>query len=234
MSTKFLNKVFPEIEKFIKSNLEIIENKQKHDVLLEPDEYLNESEQIKLSKIFMEKLGFDFSIGRIDKSLHPFCGGSSNDIRITTRFDEKNAFSCFDALMHETGHAIYEQGLPETYMHQPVGSAGGMSLHESQSLFIEMQLIKSKPASKYIEKVIRKDLKKNSDFWTCENIFSKRSKVEKSYIRVDADEVHYPLHIIHRFNIEIQIIENNQDIRELPEIWNHEFEKIFNLKSSKR
>ena len=104
-----------------------------------------------------------------------------------------------------------------------------MSLHESQSLFIEMQLIKSKPASKYIEKVIREDLKKNSDFWTCENIFSKRSKVEKSYIRVDADEVHYPLHIIHRFNIEIQIIENNQDIRELPEIWNHEFEKIFNL-----
>ena len=230
LNTKFLNKVFPEIEKFIKSNLKIIRNKQKHDVLLEPDEYLNESEQIKLSKIFMEKLGFDFSIGRIDKSLHPFCGGSSNDIRITTRFDEKNAFSCFDALMHETGHAIYEQGLPEKYMHQPVGSAGGMSLHESQSLFIEMQLIKSKPASKYIEKVIRKDLKKNSDFWTCENIFSKRSKVEKSYIRVDADEVHYPLHIIHRFNIEIQIIENNQDIRELPEIWNHEFEKIFNLR----
>ena len=111
LNTKFLNKVFPEIEKFIKSNLKIIKNKQKHDVLLEPDEYLNESEQIKLSKIFMEKLGFDFSIGRIDKSLHPFCGGSSNDIRITTRFDEKNAFSCFDALMHETGHAIYEQGL---------------------------------------------------------------------------------------------------------------------------
>ena len=97
LSTKFLNKVFPEVEKFIKSNLKIIENKQKLDVLLEPDEYLNESEQIKLSKIFMEKLGFDFSIGRIDKSLHPFCGGSSNDIRITTRFDERTHFR---VLMH--------------------------------------------------------------------------------------------------------------------------------------
>ena len=82
----------------------------------------------------MKKLGFDFSKGRIDKSIHPFCGGST-DVRITTRFDENDSFSCFDALMHETGHALYEQGLPKKWIHQPLGSSAGMSLHE-KSVFI--------------------------------------------------------------------------------------------------
>ena len=95
-----------------------------------------------------------FSRGRIDKSSHPFCGGSSDDIRITTRFTEGDSFSCFDALMHETGHALYEQGLPKDWIYQPLGSAGGMSLHESQSLFIEMQIIKSLPVSRYLKKVL--------------------------------------------------------------------------------
>ena len=76
-----------------------------------------------------------FLAGELTK-VHPFCGGSSEDIRITTRYNDSDSFSCFDALMHETGHAIYEQGLPKKWLHQPLGSSGGMSLHESQSLFI--------------------------------------------------------------------------------------------------
>ena len=120
------------------------------------NDFLNEEDQFNLSKIFMKQLGFDFSRGRIDKSLHPFCGGGTQDVRITTRFSEEDSFSCFDALMHETGHALYEQGLPKKWAHQPVGSAGGMSLHESQSLFIEMQIIKSLPVSQFIQKTLEK------------------------------------------------------------------------------
>ena len=123
---------------------------------------LTEKDQFELSKIFMMKLGFDFSRGRIDKSLHPFCGGSTDDIRITTRFNEKDSFSCFDALMHETGHALYEQGLPHKWAHQPLGFAGGMSLHESQSLFIEMQIVKSRHLSNFIYKTLVNKLNKNS------------------------------------------------------------------------
>ena len=192
-------------------------------------DFLTENDQFELSKIFMMKLGFDFSRGRIDKSLHPFCGGSTDDIRITTRFNEKDSFSCFDALMHETGHALYEQGLPHKWSHQPLGFAGGMSLHESQSLFIEMQIIKSKPLSNFIYKTLVNKLKKNSKLWSSEEIYKIRNLVKKNYIRVDSDEVHYPLHIIHRFNIEYKIIEENENIENLPDLWNQEFLKIMNL-----
>ena len=92
----------------------------------------------------MNKFGFNFDKGRVDTSLHPFCGGFPDDIRITTKFNEQDFFSSFDALMHETGHALYEFGLPKKYKNQLLGKAGGMSLHESQSLFIEMQIVKQK------------------------------------------------------------------------------------------
>ena len=230
LKTDYLNQIFPDIEKFIKKYSPLIEAQQKHNKYIKQNEFLDESEQIKLSKIFMKKLGFNFSKGRIDKSLHPFCGGSTDDIRITTRFDKENTFSCFDALMHETGHAIYEQGLPRKWVHQPVGTSGGMSLHESQSLFVEMQLIKSLPASTFIEKIISEHLMKKSSFWNSRNIFNIRNKIEKGFIRVDSDEVHYPLHIIHRFKIEYQIIEKNADISLLPDLWNQEFKKLFSLK----
>ena len=127
----------------------------------------------------MKKLGFDFSKGRIDKSIHPFCGGSTDDVRITTRFDENDSFSCFDALMHETGHALYEQGLPKKWIHQPLGSSAGMSLHESQSLFIEKQIIKSLPTSKFIESLLVKILKKSTE-WKFIQIFKNRNRVKKA------------------------------------------------------
>ena len=160
-STKELIELFNTIEKFIKLKLPIILKKQKHNYSDDFKNKLTESEQFELSKSLMKKLGFDFSKGRIDKSIHPFCGGSTDDVRITTRFDENDSFSCFDALMHETGHALYEQGLPKKWIHQPLGSSAGMSLHESQSLFIEKQIIKSLPTSKFIESLLVKILKKN-------------------------------------------------------------------------
>ena len=131
--------------------------------------------------------------------------------------------------MHETGHALYEQSLPKKWMHQPIGNAGGMSLHESQSLFIEMQMIKSLPVSYYIEKILKK-IKKKSNIWNKENIYRIRNKVKKNFIRVEADEVNYPLHIIHRFNVEHKIIEENASINNLPDIWNEEFHRLFKLK----
>lgn len=230
LDTKILFKIFNNIEKFLKSKIQIISKKQNKSYDSINKEFLSEEEQFILSKIFMKKLGFDFSRGRIDKSLHPFCGGSSQDIRITTRFNKNDSFSCFDALMHETGHGLYEQGLPKKWAHQPLGSAGGMSLHESQSLFIEMQIIKSLPVSRFIEKTVKMRLKKNSDYWTSSNIYKLRKKVRANFIRVDADEVHYPLHILHRFNLEKEIIENKFNVDYLPDLWNQEFFKIFKIK----
>ena len=228
LDTKQLKKIFSRVEEFIKKKLPLIKKKQMNQQK-EFSEYLNESDQFFLSKVFMKKLGFDFSRGRIDKSLHPFCGGSTEDIRITTRFNKQDSFSCFDALMHETGHALYEQGLPRKWAHQPLGSSGGMSLHESQSLFIEMQIIKSLPVSFFIEDILKRKMFKKSKIWNSENIYKVRNNVKENYIRVDSDEVHYPLHIIHRFNVEYKIIEENEKVENLPEIWNQEFHKILGL-----
>ncbi len=228
LNSRYITKIFQRVEKFIKKKLPFILKKQKTLNFDTFDENLSENEQFKLSKIFMKKLGFDFSRGRIDKSLHPFCGGNPQDIRITTRFDKNSSFSCFDALMHETGHALYEQGLPKKWLHQPIGNAGGMSLHESQSLFIEMQIIKSLPVSQFIEKTIKTNLGKKNSIWNYQNIYNIRKKVTENNIRVDADEVHYPLHIIHRFNIEKKLIEEDFNVENLPDLWNEEFFKYFN------
>ena len=226
LDTKQLFKIFNRIEKFIKKKLPMIIKNQKNVKLRDS---LNEKDQFNLSKIFMKKLGFDFSRGRIDKSLHPFCGGGTQDVRITTRFSEEDSFSCFDALMHETGHALYEQGLPKKWAHQPIGSSGGMSLHESQSLFIEMQIIKSLPVSQFIQKTLEDKISKNPDIWGSEAIYNIRNNVKPGYIRVDSDEVHYPLHIIHRFNLEYKIIEEDANVENLPDLWNEEFSKILRL-----
>ena len=106
----------------------------------------------------MNKFGFPFNKGRVDTSLHPFCGGYSDDIRITTKFTKSDFFSSFDALMHETGHALYEFGLPKVFKNQLVGKAAGMSLHESQSLFLEMQIVKTKEFNIFLEKILKKKI----------------------------------------------------------------------------
>lgn len=229
LNYRILKKIFDDLHTFLSKNIEKIIAIQEKENLIEINDKLSEEEQFQISKFFMKKLGFNFKKGRIDKSLHPFCGGSTEDIRITTRFTESDSFSCFDALMHETGHALYEQGLPKHWFYQPLGQAGGMSFHESQSLFIEMQLIKSINSSKFIEDYVKKKFNRHEACWNSENIYKSRTKVKKNFIRVDADEVQYPLHIIHRFNIEYEIIEKDESVECLPDIWNHNFKKIFNF-----
>ena len=92
----------------------------------------------------MAALGYDFERGRLDISTHPFCGGADNDVRITTRYDEADFTKALMGVLHETGHALYEQGRPQGLVNQPVGAARGMSLHESQSLLMEMQACRSR------------------------------------------------------------------------------------------
>ena len=131
--------------------------------------------------------------------------------------------------MHETGHALYEFGLPKSLKNQLIGKSGGMSLHESQSLFIEMQITKTKEFNIFLENLLKNKFNKSSLPWKSKNLFLKRNEIKKSFIRIESDEIHYPLHIIHRFNIEKNLIDDEKLISFLPDIWNAEFKKIFNL-----
>ncbi|MGZ7210054.1 MAG: hypothetical protein ACXVHV_09270, partial [Methanobacterium sp.] len=108
-----------------------------------------------IGTFLMEKLGFDFNMGRFDVSLHPFCGGHSRDVRITTRYREDNFIPAMMGVIHETGHALYEFGLPiEKFPGQPISEALGMAFHESQSLFIEMQIGRSRPFVNKLSKIL--------------------------------------------------------------------------------
>ncbi|NBO19481.1 MAG: carboxypeptidase M32, partial [Proteobacteria bacterium] len=160
-----------------------------------------------LGKRMMGQLGFDFTRGRLDESAHPFCGGVPGDVRLTTRYNEDEFLSGFFGIMHETGHAIYEMGLPEKWRGQPVGEARGMAFHESQSLLTEMQLCISMDFLTYAAPLMRSAFGATGPAWEAENIYRQMTRVKPSLIRVDADEATYPAHVILRYRLEKRMIE---------------------------
>ena len=168
----------------------------------------------------MRRLGFDFDHGRLDISLHPFCGGTPDDVRITTRYDEADFTGALMGVLHETGHALYERGLPAAWRHQPVGAARGMSLHESQSLLVEMQACRSREFLEFSAPILRKAFGGNGAAWDADNLYRIYTRVERSFIRVDADEVTYPAHVILRYRLERAMISGDLALADLPGAWN--------------
>jgi carboxypeptidase Taq len=166
----------------------------------------------------MRALGFDFAHGRLDESLHPFCGGTPDDVRITTRYDENNFLPSLFGVIHETGHALYEQGLPPDWRHQPVGRARGMSLHESQSLLMEMQACRSPAFFRFLAPRLAAEF--GGSGWDADELFAATMRVKPDFIRVDADEVTYPAHVILRFTLEKALIAGEIGVRDLPAAWN--------------
>ena len=118
----------------------------------------------------MRAIGFDFNHGRLDVSHHPFCGGAPQDVRITTRYDENEFVSALMGICHETGHALYERGLPADFLDQPVGEALGMAVHESQSLLIEMQACRSREFTQFLSPLIQEFFGENANF-SPENLY---------------------------------------------------------------
>ena len=177
----------------------------------------------------MKTLGFDFTHGRLDTSLHPFCGGVPDDVRITTRYDEADFVKALMGVIHETGHAQYERGLPLTWRYQPVGQARGMSLHESQSLLMEMQACRSRAFLEYLAPLAREQLGGSGPGWDTANLVALYTEVKPGLIRVDADEVTYPSHVILRFRLERALIAGELDLRELPAAWNAGMQELLGV-----
>lgn len=176
-----------------------------------------------LGRALMAEVGFDFERGRLDVSHHPFCGGDPADTRITTRYNENDFLESMFAVLHETGHAMYEQGLPGDWRGQPVGTAGGMALHESQSLLVEMQVCRGAPFIEFAAPIIQRMLlgaETAAAEWQPDNLVKLAAKVERGYIRVDADELTYPLHVILRYRLETALLDGGLAVAEIPDAWN--------------
>lgn len=177
-----------------------------------------------------EAMGFDFDAGRMDASTHPFSAGLwPGDTRFTTRFDELDPFSCLYAVMHETGHALYEQGLSKAFSLTPRGAAVSLGVHESQSRFWENQIGRT-PAFWSIALPWFKEHFPDAPEWDPTTLNRIANTVSKGFIRVEADEVTYNLHVMLRYEIEKKIFNENLPISQLPETWNSMFEEWFGVK----
>lgn len=174
-----------------------------------------------LGHAMMEAVGFDFTHGRLDISHHPFCGGVPSDVRMTTRYVTGEFLSALMGILHETGHGLYEQGLPSEWSHMPVGRARGMAMHESQSLFVEMQVSRSPEFWQWAMPVVAQHLGEEAvKGWDVEDVLSYVHRIKPGFIRVDADEATYPLHVILRFEMEQDLVAGKLAAKDIPEAWN--------------
>jgi carboxypeptidase Taq len=166
-----------------------------------------------------ERLGFDYGRGRIDISLHPFCSGTGADVRMTTRFKEDEPLDSLFSAIHETGHGLYEQGLPAEHYGTALGMNAGMGAHESQSRLWENQVARSRAFWKFFEPKFRALFPEQTRALSSEELYLAINAVEPTLIRVDSDEVTYNLHIILRFEIEQQLFAGTLAVRDLPAAW---------------
>ena len=174
-------------------------------------------------------LGFNYKRGRIDTSIHPFCGGNGADTRMTTRFDIDNPLDSLFSAIHETGHGMYEQGLPIDQLHNALGQAAGMGAHESQSRLWENQVCRSRAFWKHYEPELRKHFPEQLDGVSSNALYLAINSVSKNPIRVDSDEVTYNLHIVIRFEIEKRLFDGSLSISDLPQAWNALYKELLNI-----
>ncbi len=170
-----------------------------------------------------KELGFDMDKGLLNVSVHPFTGGCGpEDVRMTTRYKQADVTEGLTGTIHETGHALYEQGrnMGEHAMDLPVNEAAGMAIHESQSLLWERMVALSMPFAEYLLPRLREKFPEQVGSRTAEDLYKAMNVVKMSnLIRVEADEVTYPMHIICRFEIERDLIEGKLDVKDVPAVW---------------
>lgn len=184
-----------------------------------------------LGRTISEELGFDFDKGRMDISVHPFCGGGDpTDVRITTRYGSDNFMESLFAVIHETGHALYEQGRMERDRALPVSEALTTGIHESQSLFWERMISKQKAFCDYYMDLFRKTFPDNLKGVDSEAFYEAINVSRPSFIRVESDEVTYPMHIILRYEIEKGIFDGTYAVSDLPEVWNNKMSDYLGIR----
>lgn len=185
-----------------------------------------EAAQEALCRRLAAMAGLDFGGARLDRSTHPFCGGTPTDIRITTRYDESDFAVALMGVLHETGHALYEAGLPRALSRQPAGYAAGMAVHESQSLIIEMQAARSDAYLSWLGPALGEAFRQPAEDFSLPRLKARLRHVERGFIRVEADELTYPAHVMLRFRLEQALVAGDLDVADLPGAWNDGLEAL--------
>lgn len=222
--------VFAEYERFLQRALPEAEARQTaRPAPLRPIGPFPIERQEAFCRSLSARLGLDFVHARLDRSAHPFSGGTPTDVRITTRYTEEDFTQAVLAVVHETGHALYERGLPAEWARQPVGEAAGMAAHESQSLIVEMQACRSDPFLAWIGRELHATFGGDLTPYEPANLARLWRRVERGFIRVEADEMTYPAHVILRFRLEQALISGDLAVGDLPGAWNDGFRDLLGL-----
>ena len=180
------------------------------------------------------QFGYDLNHGRQDEAPHPFCTSfSREDVRITTRFDPNFFSGAFYGTLHETGHALYEQGVPAEFEQTPIGGATSLGIHESQSRMWENLVGRSRSYAEFIFPQLKVAYPESFGSATSEEYYRAVNKVEPSLIRVEADEVTYNLHILLRFELECELLTGSLAIKDLPEAWNARMKEYLGITPDK-
>lgn len=220
--------VFTDLRTWLPGLIQRVADKQAREVVLSPHGPFPVAAQRALCERVMGLLGFDFDAGRLDVSAHPFSGGVPEDVRLTTRFREDDFLQSLMGTVHETGHGRYEQNLPRALLGQPVAEARSMAIHESQSLAFEMQLGGHAGFAALLSPLLVEAFGDQAAFMPG-NLHRLLTRVKPGLIRVDADEVTYPAHVILRFDIERALIAGEAEAADIPALWDASMQDLLGI-----
>ncbi|HEX7637389.1 MAG TPA: carboxypeptidase M32 [Burkholderiaceae bacterium] len=228
MRSATLDRLFGEVKTWLPELIARAARRQATETTLAPRGPFDRAAQRRLCEQVMALLEFDFDAGRLDVSSHPFSGGAPEDVRITTRFRDDEFLTSLMSTIHETGHARYEQNLPRALLGQPVAEARSIGLHESQSLSFEMQVGCHPGFVARLAPLVRAAFGDQPAFETG-NLQRLLTRVQPGLIRVDADEVTYPAHVILRYEIERGLIEGQWQVADIPALWDERMQALLGV-----
>jgi carboxypeptidase Taq len=235
-SSADIDRWFAQLRGFLPGLIDEVIEQQRAQRYLVPHGPFPTAAQAELGRTLMAAVGFDMRHGRLDVSHHPFCGGVPSDVRITSRYDESDFTSGMMGVLHETGHGKYEQGRPLASLDQPVGLARGMSLHESQSLLHEMQISRGRPfltfAAPLIARAFPSAVQREPAAFTIDNLVNVFTRVARSKVRVGADEVTYPAHVLLRYDLERALIAGTLAVADIPDAWDAGMRSLLGLSTA--
>jgi carboxypeptidase Taq len=191
-----------------------------------------EPQQLRFSLEVARQFGYDLGRGRLDKTAHPFMTKFSlGDVRITTRVKENDLGDALFSTLHEAGHALYEQGIRQDYEATPLAGGTSSGVHESQSRLWENIIGRSRPFWQHFYPKLQQTFPSQLAKVSLDTFYRAINKVERSLIRTDADEVTYNLHVMIRFDFELQLLEGSLAIRDLPEAWHARYQSDLGLRA---
>ena len=223
-----VDRLFGDLQQWLPGLVQAARERQSHARPILPVGPFAKERQRALGVDVMALLGFDFDAGRLDESAHPFSGGVPEDTRLTTRYRESDFLLSLMATIHETGHARYEQNLPREWLGRPIGEPRSMAIHESQSLSFEMQLARSRGFATLLAPRLAQAFGPQPAFEP-DNLHRVLTRVEPGLIRVDADELTYPAHVVLRYGIERRLIEGTIEAEDIPSLWDEGMARLLGI-----